>query len=262
MLTTRERWFADILQAGLETRVIPEPEILTHVSPAVLAKAMPREVLVRMFDAALTAGTLSPEAIVQTITPELMAEHVATDILWDCIMSAVERAGIVKGTDDRAARELLRRAVDSGLRTKVLTAGQLVRHVDAKVLIHHLPEEVTARLMEAGLAAGRMTAELIIDVIGVEPITTHAPTSVIWECLAEIGEGLHIKDEEPAGDRYPPSVTPGGHANIASAIESVKPSANGIMDFDDDMVSMQVSEEDPTSSANGDGNSARRSAPR
>jgi hypothetical protein len=205
MLSTRERWFADVLQAGLDTRVLVEPELLVHVTPGVLAKSMPRDVLVRMFDSALNAGTLSPEAIVQTITPELIAEFVAGSLVWESIVTAAERANISKGTDDKNAREFIRRVVDAGLRTKVLTPTHLLQHVDSKVLVNHLPDELTAKLIESSLAAGKMTPDLIIDVLGPDPVAAHAPTNVVWECLAEVGEGLLLKD---GGDKLLTSSAP------------------------------------------------------
>lgn len=250
MLSARERWFADILQAGLETRVLVEPEVLVHVTPAVLSKSMPRDVLVRMFDSALSAGMLSPEAVLQTITPELLAGHVQGSLLWECICAAVERVDIAKGTDDKMAREFLRRALDSGLRTHVLAPAHVVQHVDARVLVHYLPDELMAQLMESGLAAGRMSPELVIDVLGVEPIATYVPTNIVWECLAEIGEGLLLKDDAPRATATPAAPSSAISAALAKvdvvdAVDLAKSSPKRIvMDYmDDDMVSMSVEDD-------------------
>ena len=194
----RERWFAEVLQAGLETHVLEAPEILLHVTPAVLAKSMPRDVLVRMFDAALTTGTISPTEIVETVTPDLLADHVPPSLIWESIVAAAERIDIPKGTDDKAARDFLRRAVDAALDTGVLTAPKLVRHVDPQVLVNHLPDVLTASLIEMSLAAGRMNPELIVDTVGVDAIAAHAPTGVIWACLAELGQSLvDFKETKP-----------------------------------------------------------------
>ena len=73
MSTGREQWFADVLTAGLDTRVVVEPDIVAHVTPAVLASSMPRDVIVKLFDAALASGTMSPVAVVETATPALLA---------------------------------------------------------------------------------------------------------------------------------------------------------------------------------------------
>lgn len=230
----RERWFAEVLQAGLETRVLEAPEILLHVTPAVLAKSMPRDVLVRMFDAALTTGTISPTEIVETVTPDLLAEHVPPSLIWECVVAAAERADIPKGTDDKSARDFLRRAVDAALDTGVLTAPKLVRHVDPQVLVNHLPDVLTASLIEMSLAAGRMNPELIVDTVGVDAIAAHAPTTVIWACLSELGQGLVDFKEpkvEPLVQTIPPP-PPGAKPKLALEY------------MDDSVVSLQVDVEE------------------
>jgi hypothetical protein len=209
MLKGRERWFAEVLQAGLETRVLEAPEILLHVTPAVLAKSMPRDVLIRMFDTALTTGTISPTAIVETVTPDLLAEHVPATLVWESIVAAAERADILKGTDGKPARDFLRRAIDAALDSGVLTAPQLVRHVDPKVLVNHLPDVLTASLIEMSLAAGRMNPELIVDTVGVDAIAAHAPTDVVWACLSELGTSLvaDVKEKVEPKVVIPPATT-------------------------------------------------------
>jgi hypothetical protein len=192
MPTGRARWFADVLQAGLDTKLLAEQDILVHVTPAVLAGAMPKDVLVRVFDAALSAGTISPKELVQTANPELIAEHVAPAIVWSCIASASERAGIPetnggKPKDEVGARELLRRGLASALSTGVLTPKDVVQHVNAAV-IGHFPEALTTKLLEVSLAAGKMSPELVVETLGVESIAKHAPTGVVWACFVKAGE--------------------------------------------------------------------------
>ncbi len=186
MSTGREQWFADVLTAGLDTRVVVEPDIVAHVTPAVLASSMPRDVIVKLFDAALASGTMSPVAVVETATPALLAAHVSHGLLWTCVAQAAQRAGIVEGsatiTDE--AREFLRRGLESGLRTQVLTPKDVLHEVNAQVL-GHMPDALTAKLIEASLAAGKMTPELVIETLGVAEIARHAPPQVIWACFAK-----------------------------------------------------------------------------
>jgi len=192
MPTGRARWFADVLQAGLDTKLLAEPDILAYVTPAVLAGAMPKPVLVRMFDAALSAGTISPKEIVQTASPELIGEHVAPALVWSCIAAGSERAGIpeVNGEQPKneiGAREFLRRGLASALSTGVLTPKDIVQHVNAKVL-GHFPDALTTKLLEVSLAAGKMNPELVIETLGVESIAKHAPTGVLWACFVKASE--------------------------------------------------------------------------
>jgi hypothetical protein len=72
--------------------------------------------------------------------------------------------------------------------------------VDATVLGHHFPDALTTKLLEASLTAGRMNPELIVDTLGVEAISKHAPTRVVWECLAKVGTpGADAKPAAGAG---------------------------------------------------------------
>lgn len=238
MLSGRERWFADILQAGLDTRVLAEPDILAHVTPAVLAGSLPKDVLVKLFDAALTSGTISPQAVLKVATPELIAEHVKGPLVWACFVAAAERAGIAKGTDDAQARELLRRAVGAGLRETVLMPDDVVRHVDAKVLGHHFPDALTTKLLEVSLAAGKMNPELIVETLGVEAIAKHAPTPVVWACLVELAQSL-LAEEAPApkpADAFTLAAKPGAAATGAVA----RPTPPTLEFLDDDVASVLV----------------------
>ena len=218
MPTGRARWFADVLQAGLDTKLLAEQDILAYVTPAVLAGAMPKPVLVRMFDAALSAGTISPKEIMQTASPELIGEHVAPALVWSCITAGSERAGIPEGNGEKpkneiGAREFLRRGLASALSTGVLTPEDIVQHVNAKV-IGHFPDALTTKLLEAGLAAGKMNPELVVETLGVESIAKHAPTGVLWNCFVKASEAsttalpLPLPLPSPSAALAPPAAKP------------------------------------------------------
>ena len=187
MTANRASWYAELLQAGLDTKILNETDILAHATPAVLIPALPRDLLATVFDGALSSGTMSPAAIVKVATPAVLAEHVSSGVLWACVAAAAERAGIPAAKpapDETAARELLRRALVAGLAAGQLTAKDIVHHVDAKVLAHSLSDALTQKLLEASLAAGTMTPELIVDTVGIDGITAHVPTHVVWACVA------------------------------------------------------------------------------
>jgi hypothetical protein len=192
MPTNREQWFADVLRAGLETKVLAEPDILAHATPAVLIQNLPKDLLVKVFDAGLATGTMSPTTVVQNVPPDDLAAHVPPGVIWACIAAAAERAGIPSGEtakrgNETAARDFVRRVIDDGLVSNVMTPQDVVHHVNAKVL-GHFPEPLTIRLLEASLKAGKMNPELIIDTLGTVEIAKHAPTEVTWACIARIGE--------------------------------------------------------------------------
>jgi hypothetical protein len=190
MPTAREQWFADVLQAGLDTRVLSEQDILSHATPAVLTAALPRDVMVRVIDATLAAGTMSHKMIIEVVTIALLAEKVPPAIVWGALAAAVERGGIRDGIpkDEAAARELMRRALSSALETGFLTPKDLIGHVNAQVLGASLPEALTAKLLEATLAAGKMNPEIIVDTLGVDAITKYVSTKAVWSAFVKPGE--------------------------------------------------------------------------
>lgn len=187
--SNREQWFSDVLRAGLETRILAEPDILAHATPAVLIGSLPKDVVVRLLDATLATGTMSPEAVVRTATPDLLAAHVPQPVIWECLAAAAQRAGFAgDGLPEAAgAREFLRRALDHALTHGITTPKDLIEDVDAAVLGHHFPDALKTKLLEASLAAGKMNPELILETLGTEAITAHAPTHIIWACLARTG---------------------------------------------------------------------------
>jgi hypothetical protein len=92
----RQRWFAAILEAGLEERLLGPAELLTHVTPELLAAHLPGEILGEILAVSLESHTLTPASLLETVTPDLLAEHIPHEVLWACIAEAVERAGIPK----------------------------------------------------------------------------------------------------------------------------------------------------------------------
>lgn len=188
MSTGRPQWFADVVRAGLDTAVLTEADVLRHVPPAVLVAEMPQTVMVDVLGKALAAGAITPKSVLATVTPELLAEHVAHKLLWACLTEAGDTAGLPRGdtaaaTD--AARDFLRRAIDRGIATGVMPPKQIIGHVTAAVLGHSFPDELKTKLLEVTLESGVMTPEVVVDTLGVEAIARHAPTKVLWACIAE-----------------------------------------------------------------------------
>jgi len=90
----RERWFARMMESGLENKVFAPADVLTHATPDVLASNLPPELLSKVLASSLAAGAMTPERVLETVTPELMARHIPHDVLWECIASAAQRAGV------------------------------------------------------------------------------------------------------------------------------------------------------------------------
>jgi hypothetical protein len=258
-LSNREQWFADVLRAGLETHILAEPDILAHATPAVLIGSLPKDVVVLLLDATLATGSMSPEAVVQTATPEILAAHVPPPVVWACIAAAAQRAGFAgEGQPEAAgAREFLRRALDQALTHGIATPSDLVDDVNANVIGHHFPDSLTTRLLEASLAAGRMNPELILETLGTAAISKHAPAHVVWACLARTGAppaAARGAEPQPAPPQPapptqppPPQQSPPQQSLSASPApqSSLSASLKASLDlFDDDMASVLVELDD------------------
>jgi len=246
--SNRELWFADVLSAGLETRVLAEPDILVHATPAILIGSLPKDVVVKMLDATLTTGTMSPQAVVQAAPPAILAAHVPQPVIWECLAAAAQRAGFSgDGTAEAdGAREFLRRALEQALAHGVTTPKDVVEDVNASVLGHHFPDALKTKLLEASLALGRMNPELIVETLGVEAISKHAPTHVVWACLARTGaprEGDAAR-AAPAAPAEPKSESKRGLPLPAPAEVQAAPKPPALAFLDDDVASVLVELDD------------------
>jgi len=77
----------------------------------------------------------------------------------------------------------LSQALDLG----IATCDDVIRHVTADVLAHHLPRPLWSRLLTACLGAPRVDAQLVVETVGVPNLCEHVPQTIIWGCLLEIG---------------------------------------------------------------------------
>jgi hypothetical protein len=186
------KWYAELLQAGLDTKLFSEADILAQAAPAVLVRSLPKEVLTRLLAAGITTGTVTPISVLEIATAEVLAANVARPLLWTCVATAAERAGVTRPgrpvENEAARREFFRRGLAAALATQVLTPVDVIGHVDAAVLVEHFPDDLNTKLLETGLAAGKLDAAMIVDVMGTHAIAAHAPPPVLWACLAQAGE--------------------------------------------------------------------------
>lgn len=90
----RQRWFARIFEAGLENEIFAPSQVLSHVTPEVMAQHLPPEVMTKVLQSALVAGSMTPERVLETLQPNVLAEHIPHQVLWDCVLAAAERAGL------------------------------------------------------------------------------------------------------------------------------------------------------------------------
>ena len=92
----RQRWFSQIFQSGLEFEIFGPSQILDHVTSEVLANNLPPALMGEVLKRAMAAGALTPEGVLETVNPDLLAEHIPHDVLWKCVVEAAEKSGISK----------------------------------------------------------------------------------------------------------------------------------------------------------------------
>lgn len=91
-----QRWFSQMMKAGLDERLFEPADVLMHITPEVLAEHLPPEVLAQVFEMSLSAGAMTPERILEIVSPELLAMHVPHDVLWACIAGGARQAGLAE----------------------------------------------------------------------------------------------------------------------------------------------------------------------
>jgi len=94
MSEQRQAWFARMMESGLEHQIFAPSDVLAHATPDVLATHLPPELLSKILQASLAAGSMTPERVLECVNPELLAKYLPHDVLWACIAAAAERAGV------------------------------------------------------------------------------------------------------------------------------------------------------------------------
>lgn len=90
----RERWFAQMMEAGIGEKIFEAADVLKHATPEVLATHLPAELLSRVLQSSLAASSMTPERVLEVVTQELLARHLPHEVLWACIAGAAEKAGM------------------------------------------------------------------------------------------------------------------------------------------------------------------------
>jgi hypothetical protein len=95
-----------------------------------------------------------------------------------------------------------------------------------------------------------MNPELIVETLGVEAISKHAPTHVVWACLARTGSPPPATALEPAATALepaaasPPPPSPRSSLPLPAPPEPTGPAPTGLDLFDDDVASVFVELDD------------------
>jgi len=97
MTDAQQRWFAEMMESGLQHKIFVPKDVLAHATPEVLANHLPADLMSQVLQASLSAGAMTAERVLETVTPQVMAEHLPHDVLWRCIASAAQKVGVTNG---------------------------------------------------------------------------------------------------------------------------------------------------------------------
>ncbi len=81
-----------------------------------------------------------------------------------------------------------------GLDCKIITADDVVRHIEPDILASHLPDDAKTKVLSASLKAGRMDPTLVFDTISATVFAEHMPVHMLWACVAEAAEKVLKED--------------------------------------------------------------------
>jgi hypothetical protein len=86
---TGRKWLAATLQGALETELLTAGDVLRHLPPSEFVKDTPLPVMAELIKAGLLGGKFDPHLIILHLTPQVIAEHLETSLVWMCISEAV-----------------------------------------------------------------------------------------------------------------------------------------------------------------------------
>lgn len=115
-------------------------------------------------------------------------------------------------------------ALTAALDLEIGTPDDVLRHVTPDVLAAHLPRPLWARVLTACLGAPRVSAQLVVETIGIANLCEHIPSAVIWGCIAEIGARSLGKTPEVAAPSAVIHTTPSGRSVLAPPPDIAAPS--------------------------------------
>jgi hypothetical protein len=180
-------WLAFALEQGIKHGLTGAAQLLPHVSPEVIAAQLPKELTVQLVEKALSGGKLTPEVILEVAPPQVLADHIDSGTMWQCIADAA-RIGKLdqkgKQSTDAGRRwlgEVLRRALELG----ICDAHDVVRFIPPSEWVKDAPLGVLAEMIRAGLKQGAFSPELALAHLTPKVIAENLQPSLAWACLSE-----------------------------------------------------------------------------
>ena len=85
------QWFASILARALESELIAPADVVRFLSPGEFVAETPKPVMAKLIETALGRGSFDATLVLEHITPTVIAEHLETSYVWECISEAAAK---------------------------------------------------------------------------------------------------------------------------------------------------------------------------
>jgi hypothetical protein len=100
-------WLGAILQGAIETELLGAADVMRHLPPAEFVGHTPLPVMAELIKAGLLGGKFDPSLVLQHLTPQVMADHLETALVWSAIEEAAlarYELGQSRGTDEEKTK--------------------------------------------------------------------------------------------------------------------------------------------------------------
>ena len=182
----KRKWMARILSSGLDNGVITPGGVLDRVTPKHLAEHLPAEVMAAVLQSSLEAGSLTPNIVIETLGVEGLAAYVPPPLLWEIIADSIENSTMAGDEGGRLEeRTFLGVVLESAMELGMIAAEDVLNHITPSLVMEHAPLSVRTSILEECLKnRENMTAQRLIEIIGVPILALHLPVDAIWAAVS------------------------------------------------------------------------------
>lgn len=233
----RLAWLSSVFDSAIKHGVFRPADVITHATPDVIARDLPRELVIRIFEVAFDAAKLTPEGILGVAPPATLTRHMAPGILWEVVRDAAIRHGIaiagtsVPKTGKTPLRNWLAEVIAAGLEREIFTPADVTRHIPPGEWVKDVPLEVVARMIAAGLTRPQFDPKLALEYLTPQIIGEYLAPSLSWALIDESAGRAFELASAKGGARPSLRTTPVGAAAagvpVAIAQETTAPIASG-----------------------------------
>ncbi len=190
-MNKHNEWFAELLEAELTCDIATAEEILSHITPEVIAEYLPNDLVAKIVESSLETGEMSPKAVLSLATPVALAENIPHAILWNCIeKNATATLFSPKASITKGQRKFLLRAIATGSGCGIVSSADILVFATPEVLAAELPAKEKGKLLAAGLGNKKMGPDFMVDTIGIATLVEHLRIQVLWAIVNAAGARL------------------------------------------------------------------------